>query len=73
MYSKASNKEQYGMLYSDSDNLVTIYIAFGLGLKDRSGCHFSSINCHGTQMYDTTFDPNPTANQLALKVSIYLY
>ncbi|KAK3092390.1 hypothetical protein FSP39_002236 [Pinctada imbricata] len=66
-YTKSRNAELYSFVQSTSSSLVTIYVAWGLGLKDRSECHFSSIDCRGTNVYDSSFDPNPVANQQALK------
>ena len=57
------------MLVVTDSTLVKIYAIWGLGNKDRSDCHFSSFECSGTNVYDTTFDPNPVANQQAMMVS----
>lgn len=66
-YTQAMDKELYSFVQNVDDNLLTVNIVWGLSLKDRSDCHFSSIDCRGTQMYDASFDPNPVANQQALK------
>jgi len=57
------------MLINTDNSLVTIHAIWGLGNKDRSGCHFSSIYCRGNNVYDETFDPNAVANQQAMIVS----
>ena len=57
------------MVVNTDDSLVTIHAIWGLGNKDRSDCHFSSIQCRGNNVYDETFDPNPVANQQAMMVS----
>lgn len=67
-YSQALDKELYSFVENVEDNMVSIYIVWGISLKDRSDCHFSSIACRGKQVYDSSFDPNPEANQMALKV-----
>ncbi|XP_062611293.1 protein dispatched homolog 3-like isoform X2 [Saccostrea cucullata] len=66
-YTKAQNKELYSFVENVDDNLVKIYIVWGISEKDRSDCHFSSIDCRGTQVYDSSFDPNPPGNQEKLK------
>ena len=67
-YAKAKRAREYSMLVSTEDSLVQIHIVWGLKNKDRSDCHFSSIQCRGNNVYDETFDPNPVANQQALMV-----
>jgi hypothetical protein len=57
------------MLVNTDNSLVTIHAIWGLKNKDRSDCHFSSIECRGNNVYDETFDPNPVANQEAMMVS----
>ena len=57
------------MVVVTDHSFVTIHAIWGLGNKDRSECHFSSYDCYGTTVYDTTFDPNPVANQKAMMVS----
>ncbi|KAJ8303403.1 hypothetical protein KUTeg_019799 [Tegillarca granosa] len=66
-YAKSLQREQYSMLHSTADSLAVLYIVFGLELKNRDKCHFSSINCRGKEVYDKEFDPNPVQNQIALK------
>ncbi|KAK3093447.1 hypothetical protein FSP39_015842 [Pinctada imbricata] len=66
-YSKSNTAQLYKFVQSASSNLVTVYVAWGLGLKDKSDCHFSAIECRGKQVYDDNFNLNPEANQLALK------
>ncbi|XP_061167576.1 protein dispatched homolog 3-like [Saccostrea echinata] len=65
-YTKAQNKELYSFVKNVDDNLVKIYIVWGISEKDRSDCHFSSVDCRGNQVYDSSFNPNPLDNQLAL-------
>lgn len=72
-YTQAQDKELYSFVQNVDSNLLTIYIVWGLSLKDRSSCHFSSIECRGTEVYDSSFDPNPAANQIALKVNTRPY
>ncbi|XP_061168958.1 protein dispatched homolog 3-like [Saccostrea echinata] len=66
-YTQAITKEWYSFEESADTNLVTVVVVWGLSLKDRSSCHFSAVECRGTEVYDSTFDPNPPANQQALK------
>ncbi|XP_076080756.1 protein dispatched homolog 1-like [Mytilus galloprovincialis] len=65
-YSKAVYAQEYTMLVSTADSLVQIHVVWGLKNKDRSHCHFSSIQCRGNNVYDDDFDPNTVANQQAL-------
>jgi len=51
-----------------SQNLVTIYIVWGLRPKNRDRCHYSAIDCNGDNEYDESFNPNPVTNQQALMV-----
>ncbi|XP_052084245.1 uncharacterized protein LOC127721526 isoform X2 [Mytilus californianus] len=65
-YSKAQYAQEYSMLVSTADSLVQIHVVWGLKNKDRSHCHFSSIQCGGNNVYDEDFDPNLVTNQQAL-------
>lgn len=65
-YSKATRAREYKMVVNTDSSLVTIHGIWGLRNKDRSDCHFSSIQCRGKNVYDETFDPNPVANQQAM-------
>ena len=53
---------------SSEDNVINLYIVWGLKIQDRSKCHFTDFNCKGDTVLDRSFDLNPPPCQLAMLV-----
>lgn len=68
-YSRASDKNNKGFVASDLDPTVTVYLVWGLRERDLANCHFSDVECEGTQQYDDAFDASTDAAQRAFVVS----
>ncbi|XP_071080944.1 protein dispatched homolog 1-like [Haliotis cracherodii] len=66
-YAKAINRNLYSFEPNDVDRSIRVYLVWGLRERDLSGCHFSAVVCHGTQVFDDKFDASIPEAQLALK------
>lgn len=53
---------------SDADTRLILFISWGMLERDLSGCHFSTPDCRGEQVWDTSFNPSTPEAQLAMKV-----
>ena len=53
---------------SSEDNVINLYIVWGLKNQDRSECHFTDFNCKGETVLDRSFNLNPPPCQLAMLV-----
>ena len=51
---------------SSSDQLVKVYLVWGVKPQDMTSCHFSDISCTGKSVLDTNFDLNSASAQLGL-------
>lgn len=67
-YGKANNIQLYSFPPSGEDNMVRIYMSWGLKNRNLSGCHFSDIECAGKEEFDDAFDVSTAEAQDALKV-----
>ncbi|XP_014663568.1 PREDICTED: protein dispatched homolog 1-like [Priapulus caudatus] len=70
---KSNNINQKGMdlsqdafLATAEDDVIEVYLVWGLKLPDMSGCHKTDFECEGVIGYDRTFTLNPPATQQAL-------
>ena len=52
----------------EGNNVIRIYLIWGLQLQDRRKCHFTDYKCKGKTVFDEDFDLNPPACQFALLV-----
>lgn len=52
---------------SDADTRLILFISWGMLERDLSGCHFSTPDCRGEQVWDTSFNPSTPEAQLAMK------
>nr|KAG5700686.1 hypothetical protein BaRGS_029051 [Batillaria attramentaria] len=64
-YTKAIKHNNYGFVPNDVDRTITIHLVWGLGEQDMSSCHFSEVECPGTQVYDDNFQASTQAAQQA--------
>ncbi|CAH1792444.1 unnamed protein product [Owenia fusiformis] len=49
-----------------SDDLLEVYIVWGIKPRDMSRCHHSDVHCYGDQVWDEKFDLNTPPVQFAL-------
>lgn len=60
------NRNQFNP--SSEDNVINLYIVWGLKNQDRSECHFTDYKCKGKTVLDRSFDMNPPPCQIAMLV-----
>lgn len=68
-WEKISDLRQEAFLPSQEDNVVVVYIIWGLKEPDRSGCHRTDYKCKGKTVFDKSFDLNPPPCQKAMMVN----
>jgi hypothetical protein len=57
-------------LPSQEDQVIVVYIIWGLKEQDRSECHHTDYKCKGKTVLDKSLDLNPPPCQNAILVSI---
>ncbi|XP_033125748.1 protein dispatched homolog 3-like [Anneissia japonica] len=50
----------------EGDDIVELYVVFGIKTVDLSVCQFTEFECFGNTVYDDSFDMNSPQNQQAL-------
>ena len=53
----------------ESTNVIRVYLVWGLGLQDRSKCHFTDFKCKGQTVLDEDFTLNSPQCQTSMLVS----
>ncbi|CAH1790939.1 unnamed protein product [Owenia fusiformis] len=67
-YGKANLKRLNAFKPSSEDDIIHVYLVWGLKNQDRSMCHKTDFeNCTGTTVWDNGFDLNPAPAQKAIK------
>ena len=56
---------------SSDDNVLNVWIMWGLKNQDISECHHTNVSCFGKTVWDDTFNLNSVEAQVALKVRVY--
>lgn len=68
-YVKAGVRRMHGYKPSAADQVIKVFLVWGLKPQDRSSCHISGYNCPGRTVWDDKFDLNSKPAQIYLKVS----
>ena len=55
------------------DQVLKIYMVWGMKTADRTKCHKTDYHCTGINQWDNALDLNPPGNQIALKVNKQFY
>lgn len=66
VFSIAAKHQTSSFVSSSSDRTTDVHIVWGMQPNDLSGCHFSTPKCSGTRVWDSNFNPNTPAAQLAM-------
>lgn len=71
-YPKVIDYKLNRFVKSSDDEVVLVYLVFGMEAKNLDICSFSDPNCDGEARWDSAFNPNTVEAQEALQVtSIY--
>ncbi|XP_070181353.1 protein dispatched homolog 1-like isoform X2 [Littorina saxatilis] len=65
-YSKAGDLQKYGFKPSAQDDVIEVYIVYGLKNQDLQECSNTDFACTGRTVWDDGFDLNPKRAQSAL-------
>ncbi|XP_050405065.1 protein dispatched homolog 3-like [Patella vulgata] len=65
-FQKATNLNLQGFRPSSDDNVIKVYIVWGLKHQDLSACHKTDSKCKGKTVWDDGFDLNPKPAQMSL-------
>ena len=73
-YGRANAQQKNSFKPSMEDEVIQVYMIWGLKKQDRSRCDPHSMDpvCRGRTVWDEGFDLNPAPAQVALRVSIVI-
>ncbi|XP_069117661.1 protein dispatched homolog 1-like [Argopecten irradians] len=67
-YQMANDRRKNAFKPSGRDDIIRVYMVWGLRLQDRSNCHKTDgEKCTGKTVWDEAFDLNPSPAQLQMK------
>ncbi|XP_033735522.1 protein dispatched homolog 1-like [Pecten maximus] len=67
-YQMANDRRKNAFIPSGRDQIIRVYMVWGLRLQDRSSCHKTDgEKCTGKTVWDEAFDLNPSPAQFQLK------
>ncbi len=69
-WGKIKERRQNKFLPNQEDEVIVVYIIWGLKEQDRSECHHTDYTCKGKTVLDKSLDLNPPPCQNAILVSI---